>query len=405
MNRTRLSIFPLFSLGFRPFFLVALLFGLMGIPLWWLIWRGGVAMEGPFQPVDWHIHEMLFGYTAAVIAGFLFTAVPNWTGRMPKQGLPLALLAGVWLLGRLAVAGLLPLGAIGVAVLDCAFLAAIWVIFANEIIVGRNWRNLKVLVPLGLLFGANVLFHGEAMFRASAYYGWRVALAAIIFLITLVGGRIVPSFTRNWLAQQRATRLPAPFGRIDAAALSLGGVALVVWAFAPASVPVAIFVALAGVAHLVRLARWRGAAIWPEPLLLMLHVAYLFVPLGFLALAAASAKITGEAGAFHLLGIGAIGGMTLAVMIRATRGHTGRNLSAGPALAIAFILIALAAIARAFLVGQEVAGIDGITLAALLWTVGFAVAVIRMSPWLLSRNVARRAPHSRPRQDPPSVAR
>lgn len=379
----------LFSYGFRPFFLAAALFGLAVVPVWLLIWRGDLALAGPFAPVDWHVHEMLFGYAAAVIAGFLFTAVPNWTGRMPTRGWPLMALLALWMLGRAAVAGAFPVGPLAVMAMDCAFLLAIAAMVVVEIVAGRNWRNLKVVVPVLVFLAANVTFHLEAMLGGSADVGRRLGVAVVIFLITLIGGRIIPSFTRNWLAQRGARVLPVPFGRFDGLCLAAGAAALALWVAVPWGLPAAALLIGAGALHLVRLLRWRGAATWRSPLLLMLHVAYLFVPVGLVVTGAAALGLVPAAAGLHLLGIGAIGGMTVAVMMRATRGHTGRTLEAGPSLTAAFMLIVAAAIVRG-LAPRPVAGVDGITVAAMLWTVAFAIFSVRMAPWLAAPSVARR---------------
>ena len=388
----------LFSYGFRPFFLGATLFALGVVPLWLLAWRGEVALGGPFHPVDWHVHEMLFGYAGAVVAGFLFTAVPNWTGRLPTRGWPLMALAALWIAGRLAVAGALGLGPWGAMALDCAFLLAVAALAAREIVAGRNWRNLLVLGPALAFAGANVVFHLEAMRAGDAALGRRMGLATVVFLVTLIGGRILPSFTRNWLAQRGAARLPAPFGRFDGACLAAGAAALLAWTAAPEGAATAVLLALAGVLHLLRLSRWRGAATWRAPLLLMLHAAYLFVPLGLLALAAAAAGLWPAAAGLHLLGIGAIGGMTVAVMTRATRGHTGRSLEAGPWPTAAFALVIAAALARAAdgLAPGLVPGGLAIDAAAGLWTLGFAILAARLAPWLAGPNAARRQPMRAP---------
>lgn len=387
---------PLLSHGFRTFFLAATLFAIAVVPLWFAVWRGDVNLGGPFPPLDWHVHEMIFGYAGAVIAGFLFTAVPNWTGRMPIRGWPLMLLALLWLAGRLAVAGLPPLPPLAVMAVDAAFLAAIALMILVEIVAGRNWRNLKVMVPVLLLLAANVTFHAETMIEGTSDIGRRLGLAAVLFLIMLIGGRIVPSFTRNWLVRQGSPSLPAPFSRFDAACLVAGALALAAWTVAPAYAPTGALLALAGLLHLLRLARWRGAASWRSPLLAMLHLAYLFLPLGLLATAAGAFGLTPAATGTHLLGIGAIGGMTVAVMIRASKGHTGRPLEAGAILTVGFVLILAAAPVRAFMAGQAVLGLDGVALAALLWTLGFAAVALRLAPWLVTPNSDRRRPTAAP---------
>lgn len=385
----------LFSYGFRPFFLSAALFGLVVIPAWWLIWRGDLALGGHFIPTDWHIHEMVFGYGAAVVAGFLFTAVPNWTGRLPTRGWPLAVLLSLWLAGRVAVAGLFGLGAVAVALIDQAFLLAVSAMIAREIVAGRNWRNLKVLIPVTLLWLANLLFHAEAGGQGSADHGRRLGIALLIFLILLIGGRIVPSFTRNWLVQRGAARLPVPFNRFDALCLLTGAAALAAWVLAPIHAATAVLCAGAALLHLVRLARWRGPETWRSPLLAMLHVAYLMVPLGLAAVAAAALGLAASASGAHVLGIGAIGGMTVAVVMRATMGHTGRPLVAGPALATAFALVVAAALARVLGMIGLGGGLDGVGLSAAFWTCAFAILAGRLAPWLIRPRAARKTPPER----------
>lgn len=381
----------LFSYGFRPFFLFAGLFAAAVIPMWWLIWRGEISVSGQLAPTDWHIHEMIFGYGAAVVAGFLFTAVPNWTGRMPTRGWPLMVLLALWLAGRAGVAGLLPVGPVGAAIIDQMFLLAVAAMIAREIVAGRNWKNLKVLVPVSLLWGANILFHVEALTQGVSEIGRRLGIALLIFLIMLIGGRIVPSFTRNWLAQRRSERMPVAFNRFDGLCILVGAAALVSWVVAPFHAASVLAGGAAAVLHLVRLLRWRGLAAWRSPLLLMLHVAYLMVPLGFASIGAGAAGLVGPAVSAHVLGIGAVAGMTLAVMMRATMGHTGRPLVAGPWLTSAFALICAATLAR--VAGQDVSlgGLDGVDLSAILWTLAFGVYLWRVAPWLIGPKVARKA--------------
>ncbi|WP_370283584.1 NnrS family protein [Pseudooceanicola sp.] len=381
----------LFSYGFRPFFLFAGLFAAAVIPMWWLIWRGEISVSGQLAPTDWHIHEMIFGYGAAVVAGFLFTAVPNWTGRMPTRGWPLMVLLALWLAGRAGVAGLLPVGPVGAAIIDQMFLLAVAAMIAREIVAGRNWKNLKVLVPVSLLWGANILFHVEALTQGVSDIGRRLGIALLIFLIMLIGGRIVPSFTRNWLAQRSSERMPVAFNRFDGLCILVGAAALVSWVVAPFHAASVLAGGAAAVLHLVRLLRWRGLAAWRSPLLLMLHVAYLMVPLGFGSIGAGAAGLVGPAVSAHVLGIGAVAGMTLAVMMRATMGHTGRPLVAGPWLTSAFALICAATLAR--VAGQDVSlgGLDGVDLSAILWTLAFGVYLWRVAPWLIGPKVARKA--------------
>ena len=387
-NRPPFSGPALFSYGFRPLFFAAGLFAVLIVPLWMGVWSGHVALAGPFTPLDWHIHEMLFGYTSAVIAGFLFTAIPNWTGRMPTRGGPLIALAALWILGRLAVA-FAPWPLLVMAV-DCAFLAAIGAMVVTEIVAGRNWRNLMVVVPVLAYLAANITFHLEAHMQGSADIGRRLGFAMVTLLIVLIGGRIIPSFTRNWLAKQGPGPLPVPFGRFDAACLGVTLAALLVWVAAPDTALAGPGLLLAGALQAVRLVRWRGWLIWRSPLLAMLHLAFAFIPAGLGALGLTSLGVWPAVTGLHLLGIGGIGGMTLAVMIRASLGHTGRELVAGRALTLAFASVALAAAVRvAVPVGP------GLWVAAALWVLGFGLFLWRFAPILTQPNPARRVPGGR----------
>ena len=382
----------LFSYGFRPLFLVAGAYAALAVPLWMLIWSGKVVLNGPFSMLDWHIHEMLFGYTSAVIAGFLFTAIPNWTGRMPTRGWPLMVLTTLWLTGRLAVAGAIGLGPVAVMVIDCAFMAAIGTMVTIEIVAGRNWSNLKVVAPVMLYLLANIIFHLEVMVAGTADYGRRLGFAMVVMLILLIGGRIIPSFTRNWLVKQSPEpgALPVPFGRLDAVSLGAVLLALLVWVIWPMSLPTGVLLMLVGVGQGARMLRWRAWRVWSSPLVLMLHVAFGFVPAGLVALGLASLAVLSPATGFHLLGIGGFGGMTIAVMMRASLGHTGRALQAGPALTVAFACVALAAIVRV------VAPLPyGLWIAAAFWAVGFGIFVWRFAPVLSLPNPARRQPNGR----------
>ncbi|MDV4169617.1 NnrS family protein [Rhodovulum sp. FJ3] len=380
-----------FSYGFRPFFLAATVFAVLILPLWWSVWRGGVVLDGPFAPTDWHAHEMIFGYGAAVVAGFLFTAVPNWTGRLPTRGWPLAVLLALWLAGRLSVAGLIGLGPVLVLLVDQVFLLAVAAMIAREVVAGKNWRNLKVLVPVSLLWLANVLFHVEAMNAGTADHGRRFGMALLIFLIMLIGGRIVPSFSRNWLVQRAAKSLPTAFNRFDGVCLVIGAAALVGWVAAPVGMATAVVAGLATVLHLFRLVRWRGHATWRSPLLLMLHLAYLMVPMGLASVAASALDLIAQNVGAHVLGIGAVTAMTVAVMMRATMGHTGRSLIAGRALSIAFAFVLVAMVFRVTAAQVALGGLDGIDLAAVAWTVAFAILAWRLGPWLLQAKVAQKA--------------
>jgi uncharacterized protein involved in response to NO len=338
----------LFSYGFRPFFLGAAIWAALGILLWLPQYFGELTLPTAFGPLDWHIHEMIYGYVGAVIAGFLLTAIPNWTGRLPVNGMALAALAGLWVAGRAAILTSAIIGEDLAAVIDIAFLAVLAAMAAREIIAGNNWRNLRVLILLLVLIAANVMFHLEILWRGTADYGVRIAIAAVVALIMLIGGRIVPSFTRNWLVRQNPGRLPQPFGRFDALALAGSVLALVAWIALPQHVVTGVLLLAAGVVQSVRLARWAGDRTLADRLVLVLHVAYAFVPLGFLLLGAAilGPSYWSTSAALHAWTAGAFGLMTLGVMTRASLGHTGRDLVASIPTQLIFLAALIAALSR-----------------------------------------------------------
>jgi len=336
----------IFSYGFRPFFLGAAVWAALGIALWLPQFFGEIALPIAMGPLDWHVHEMLFGYLAAVITGFLLTAVPNWTGRLPLQGFPLMILVAVWAAGRAAVTFSAFTGELAAAVVDASFLFLVAAAVGREIVAGRNWRNLKVLLPLIVLGSGNIIFHIEAHSPGHAGYGIRLAIAAVVILITLIGGRVIPSFTRNWLVRENPGKLPVSFARFDAIAIACGIAALALWIVVPAGQPTGVALAAAGVLHMVRLARWAGERTWRDRLVLVLHVGYAFVPLGFILTGLAAFDLLLPSAGLHAWMGGAAGMTTLAVMTRASLGHTGRALAASVATQAIYAAVFVAAMAR-----------------------------------------------------------
>ena len=336
----------LLSYGFRPFFLFGSLYAGLAILAWLPIFYGELELSTAFAPRDWHVHEMLYGYLPAVITGFLLTAVPNWTGRMPLQGPPLLVLVLTWVAGRVAITTSAWIGWEAAAVIDNAFLLLVGAAIGREIIKGRNWRNLKVLIALGVLTVGNIVFHLESHLVGAADYGIRFGIAATMMLIMLVGGRIIPSFTRNWLVRENPGRLPASFGTFDVISVIAAGAALVMWIAAPDwSVTGAALIA-AGILQAVRLGRWAGERTWRDRLVLILHVAYAFVPLGFVLVGLAALGLLPSGAGIHAWTGGAMGIMTLAVMSRASLGHTGRALVATTSMQGLYLLLVAAALAR-----------------------------------------------------------
>jgi uncharacterized protein involved in response to NO len=374
-----------FSHGFRPFFLGGAVWAALGVLLWLPQYFGELSLPTAFAPLDWHAHEMLYGYVAAIVTGFLLTAIPNWTGRLPVNGYPLAGLVALWLAGRVAVAGSAIWGARLAAVVDVAFLATLAAVALREIVAGKNWRNLRVLVMLGVLIAGNVVFHLEAIWRGTADYGIRLGIAAMIGLIMLVGGRIVPSFTHNWLVRASPGRLPQPFTRFDALALGASALALTVWIVLPQHAVSGVLLMMAGMLQAARLARWAGDRTFADRLVLVLHVGYAFVPIGFLLLSAAvlwPSEWPASAG-LHAWTTGAIGLMTLAVMTRASLGHTGHKLAASVPTQVIYLCALVAALARILATFEPSSAL--LHAAVFAWVLAFGGFAAIFGPLLLGR--------------------
>jgi uncharacterized protein involved in response to NO len=375
----------LFSYGFRPFFLAAGLWAIAAIMLWIPQYMGKLSVPTHLSPLDWHIHEMLYGYVAAAIAGFLLTAIPNWTGRLPVNGWPLASLAALWLAGRLALLISAQLGGLVAAIIDTAFLVTLALVAGREIVAGENWRNLRVLVILVVLVLGNVVFHAEVLMTGAAIYGTRIAIAAVILMISLIGGRIVPSFTNNWLSRNNPGRLPVPFSQFDMVALVLSAFALVSWIITPTHWMSGALLIVAGCLQAARLARWAGDRTVSDRLVLILHIGYAFVPLGFLmvGLSAFTPEVPATAG-IHAWTARAVGLMTIAVMTRATLGHTGQPLHAGRATQAIYALLLAAALIR--IVAAFMASVDLLEFAGLCWAAAFILFVLLYGPLLAMRD-------------------
>lgn len=336
------------SYCFRPFFLAGAIYAGLGMLIWLPLFFGEVRIPTAFSPVDWHIHEMLYGFLPAIITGFLLTAIPNWTGRLPLQGGPLAVLVATWLAGRLAVLFSAVIGVLAAGVIDLLFLLLVTATVVREVATGHNWRNLPPIGVLIVFIVGNAIFHIDAYENGITETGTRIGIAAAMALITLIGGRVIPSFTRNWLTRENPGRLPLPFGRFDIASLAVSTLALLLWIAVPDWSGTAALMLVAGIAHSIRLVRWAGDRTFSDRLVLILHIGYIFVPVGFALLGGAilfPQEVPISAG-IHAWTVGAIGIMTLAIMTRATLGHTGQRLRAGPLTQSIYAAIAVAVLAR-----------------------------------------------------------
>ena len=337
------------SYGFRPFFLMGGLYAVIAVVPWAARFVSPDSQALTLLPTEWHAHEMLFGYTSAIIAGFFLTAVPSWTNRKPVSGKPLMALAVLWALGRLV--NWLPdhVPGLAIAIVDCAFIPLLVALVIRALIAGWSKRNLIFLPIFAGLFAANVMVHLDRLDIASgiASQGHRLALDLIVALIIILGGRVIPSFTTNFLRNHGETVLPLQSDLMTRLAVLSAVTMVIVNQASPDSVPGGIVVALVAIINAIRLAGWRGHRILNVPILWILFVGYGFVVLG---LAANAMAVLGDwlprAAADHLLTIGGIGCMTIGIMTRAALGHTGRKPHASPVMVGAFIALGIAAVLR-----------------------------------------------------------
>jgi uncharacterized protein involved in response to NO len=372
--------------GFRLFFPAAGIWALSAVAIWLAAFQGKLSIPTGFSPVAWHAHEMIFGFVPAAIAGFLLTAMPNWTGRRPIQGRHLAILFGLWFAGRAAVATSALIGTGVAAVVDLTFLGALFATALHEIVAGRNFRNLPITVFLALFFVANALTHLEAAGLATTGgAGQRLGIAVVVLLISLIGGRIIPSFTRNWLRLHGATRMPAEHGALDGASIAILMVALAAWVVVPHSRATGVGLLIAAVLTLLRLARWQGQQTFGEPLLWSLHLGYAWVPVGIFLLGASFFVPASPVSAgVHALTAGAIGSMTLAVMTRATLGHSGRALTADRWTVAIYLCVAAAAVLRVAAPLLAEAYLSLLWTSAVAWIAAFGIFAIRFGQLALS---------------------
>jgi uncharacterized protein involved in response to NO len=373
----------LFRIGMRPFFLGAGIYAALALLAWvaWhaLAWWGSPPGKLPFAmaPVALHAHEMVFGFAPAVLAGFLLTAVPNWTATRPLSGAPVAALAGLWLAGRLALWTSAALPPVAVALVDVAFPATLAAIVAVPLVRARNRRNMGFPVLLGLLAVASGLAHLEflGVLAGGAARGNTLAIDVLVLIVAVVGGRVVPAFTRNWL---RAKGIAAPVATrpaLDVATLTATVGVVALDQVPGAGLAAGWCAAAAALLHLLRLGGWQGWRTLGSPIMWILHLAYLWLAVGFAC--RAMALLTGvpdPTAALHAFTAGAIGSMTLGVMTRAALGHTGRPLRVPPAIAAAYALVSLGAALRvagpALLPGFYAAEIMA---SGLAWGAGFVL--------------------------------
>ncbi|MBT3225041.1 MAG: NnrS family protein [Deltaproteobacteria bacterium] len=379
---------PVFlTYAFRPLFVAAGLYGIIATGWWGIVYLLGTAFPPTsMDPVSWHSHEMVYGFTCAAIGGFLLTAVANWTKRPPVAGHRLSLLTVAWICGRIAISLSAILGPLLTALIDLSYMVMLIVLFGNEVIKAKDRRNYKVIVMLILICLFNLMFHFEYTFSLPIppRLSIRGAIMVILMLIGTISGRIIPNFTRNWLQKNQKEHIspPPPFGKLDMAVMGLTGLLAAGWTIDPYHIVTILGSFIISGLHIIRLARWRGFSTVPDPLLLVLHVGYAWIPVGFLLSAwAALTEALMFSAALHGLTIGAVGLMIVAVGSRSALGHTGRELKAGKVMTLVYALIVMSTIWR-ILAGIPDYYIECLLASILSWCLALFIFLVRFYPVL-----------------------
>lgn len=374
------------SYGFRPFFLGAALFAAVSVLVWVALFAGKAQVVFLYSPREWHVHEMLFGYLPALIAGFLLTAMPNWTDRMPLRGAPLLLMFLLWVAGRLLVTMPVAGGSVA-AVIDGAFLVVLAAYVWREIIAACSWDRAPIGMLVSFFAGANILFHLSALQGRPTDVPERLALAVMTMLLTIIGGRLTPTFTRELLEERNIAGLPAVFSRVDGVTIVMVLVGVMSWVVQPETLWTGTMLLVAGVASVVRLLRWRGWLTRCEPLVLILHIGYGWVGLFLLTMGASILGVGfSPENVVHVLTAGAMGTMTLAVMTRASLGHTGRPRHADRLTVAIYVLINVGALLRIFApnsVPPATMTYAMLGLSALSWSGAYLLFAVHYGPYLV----------------------
>lgn len=365
-----------FSYTFRPFFLLAGIWAILAIVAWMLILNGTVAAPQGINPVYWHGHEMVVGFALAVVAGFVLSAVATWTGRPAVSGPAVVWLVFTWLLGRAAMFPTYTAPPIVVAVLDMLFPITLCVLLGREVFAARNRRNYKVFWIVACIAGLNLLYQlgAAGIVEGADYISLYVLIHGVVLLVALIGGRVVPSFTANWLRGQGVTRLPRNNLRLDRMAITLTILVALAIVFFPNRETVGYLAMSAAAVHAVRVLQWRGLQTIRNPLLFVMHVAYWWLPIGYAMMSAASLgwAFTPTA-ALHALTMGGIGGMILAMITRVPLGHTGRALHASRLTVIAYVALMAAVVVRVLSPWNADRYLSMINVAATGWSLAFII--------------------------------
>lgn len=375
-----LSGWPVLRLGFRPFYLGAAGFASISVPVWISLYLGQLTLHLPVSPMLWHAHEMLYGFAVAVIVGFLMTAGKSWTGLPTPRGAALGALAALWLAARLAAFGA---PAALYAVLDLALLPIVAVVFLRLLIRAGNRRNLPIGGILVLLSLSNLAFHLSAAgwLAVSPLQVLHAALALIVLIECVIAGRVVPVFTANVTPGLKIDARP----RLEQATMAITALALLMWVTLPANEGNALVLLAAAALHAARLVRWQSWVTRDRPILWILHVAYVWMPLGFVLLAAAQWGAVAVSVGVHALTVGVTGGLIIGMITRTARGHTGREMKASRLEVTAYLLVMGSAVARVLLpILWPQWLVLCLVIAAVAWSLAFVLYLFVYAPWLVA---------------------
>lgn len=370
---------PLLRLGFRPFYLGAALLACLSVPVWIGVFLGHMALPLGYPTLLWHGHEMLFGFAAGVVMGFLLTAVRAWTGMDTARGALLGVLALLWLAARVAAVSA-PYAVF--AVLDLLLLPAVALILLRVLVRAGNKRNIPLVGLLLLMALANAVFHLSVMgaIEVPAMSALYAQLALVLMVISVMTGRVVPMFTRNGIP---GLVLQPPSRRFELGLLGVTGTAFALWVLAAPAPLVGAASLVAAAMHARRLWSWKPWAPLRRPILWVLHLSYAWMPIGFLLLALAQWGWVAPSLAVHAFAVGVIGGLVIGMITRTARGHTGRPLKASRGEAIAYGTVLVAALVRVLVPALQPGWtVMALGVAATLWGLAFLVYLVIYTPWL-----------------------
>lgn len=374
---------PVLRLGFRPFYLGAAALAAIAIPVWVAVFFGLISFEPPMPALLWHAHEMLYGFAAGVIMGFLLTAVRAWTGLETARGPALGALALLWLAARVAaITGPYPV----YAVLDVALLPLVALTLLGVLLRAKNRRNLPLVLILGLMALANLTFHLAVLhiIDVPPLLPLYACLALIVMVESVITGRVIPAFMNNATPGLGLVIRRKP----ELVTLAVTALALAAWVFVPAGVPTMIVLLLAALLHLRRWANWRPWLVGRRPILWILYAAYVWIPIGLALLALAALQLVSVSPGVHALAVGATGGLIIGMITRTARGHTGRPLRASGLEIAAYLLVLAAAVMRVLLPLISPALLPlALTGAAATWCGAFVLYLAVYGPWLLRARI------------------